>query len=315
MKKINKKIVDKYIFVIVMLSYFLILFAIFWVGVNINSFLLAFQNIRYTPDGYVSTFDAGFDNFTLFLNDFFDGAKNGGTIVWNGILNSVKLWGISTLINLPLSLIFSYFVFRKIWGYNVYRTIFMMPSIISGFVFCLIFRKMVDGGLITQIWANVKGEAPSLLRDPQYNFGVILFYTIWLGFGTRTIVYTNAMKDIPDEVLESAKIDGVDNMFSEMWYMIVPLIWPTISTFLITGMAGMLMASGPLLEFYGVGNVPRNVYTLGFYYTEQLLNGGSGNETMFPYLAAGGLILSAVAIALTYLVRWGCNKLEKKWHG
>lgn len=313
MKKINKKTVNKYIFVTVMLSYFLIMFAIFWVGVNINSFLLAFQNIQSTPDGYVRTFDAGFDNFKLFLSEFFNGKANGGTIVYNGILNSLKLWWISTLINLPLSIIFSYFVFRKIWGYQAYRTIFMMPQIISSFVFCLIFRKMVDGGLITQLWAKISGEAPSLLRDSKYNFGIILFYTIWLGFGTRTIVYTNAMKDIPEEVLESAKVDGVDNMFSELWYMVLPLIWPTISTFLITGMAGMLMASGPLLEFYGVGNVPRNVYTLGFYYTEQMMNGG--NETTFPFLAAGGLILSAVAIVLTYLVRWGCNKLEAKFNG
>ena len=307
--KIKKKTVSKYLFVGTLMIIPVTLWIIFYIGRNVTFFMLPFQNITYTTQGNVTTFDAGFSHFV----EFFDMIQDGGSFVVRGILNSMRLWWTQTLICLPLSLFFSYFIFKKVWGTRWFQFVVLLPTIISGFVYSLIFRKMADGGPLNVLFSQMIGEDVSLFRDERYNFQVIVFYSVWMGFGSRTIYYSNAMKDIDDEVLESAKLDGVDNMFSELWYMIIPLIWPTISTFFITGVAGMLMASGPLFEWYGVGNVPPNVYTFGFYFTEQMLNGG--NETMYPFMAAASVCLSVVAVSLTYTVRYFFNKLEDKWHG
>ena len=307
--KIKKKTVSKYLFVGALMAIPVTLWAIFYIGRNITFFILPFQNIEYINGKNVASFGAGFSHF----KEFFDLIGDSNSFVVRGILNSLRLYWTQLIICLPLSLFFSYFIFKKVWGTRWFQFTVLLPSIVSGFVYSLIFRKMIDGGPLNALFSQLVGEEVSLLRDDRYNFQLMIFWGVWMGFGSRTVYYSNAMKDIGDEVLESAKLDGVDNMFSELWYMIIPLIWPTISTFLVTGAGAMLMASGPLYEWYGIGNVPPNVYTFGFYFTEQML--GSTSEVMYPFMAAANICLSVVCVTYTYTMRYFFNKLEAKWHG
>ena len=77
------------------------------------------------------------------------------------------------------------------------------------------------------------------------------------------MMYSNAMNEIPDELFESAQIDGLNNMFLELWYIILPMIFPTLSTTLVLGYAGILTQMGPILEFY-MYDAPLEVYTMGY---------------------------------------------------
>jgi hypothetical protein len=92
-------------------------------------------------------------------------------------------------------------------------------------------------------------------------------------FATNLIVYPNAMNDISPDIIDSAKVDGVDNMFTDLRTIILPLIWPTLTTFLVTGVASILSNSGPILEFYYL-SAPPYVQNMGYYYTVQVLKPG-----------------------------------------
>ena len=187
----------------------------------------------------------------------------------------------------------------------------MIPSIMSGLVISLIFINFIgSNGPFVWIVEKLKikdGEWFSLLYNKEYALNTCIFYSIWLSFALNLIIYPNAMRAIEPSILESAKIDGVNNMFQELWYIIIPLIYPTMTTFLILGVAGIFSASGPLIAFYDT-KAPDYVYTMGYYFTRQILV--DGNEFSYPKYAAGGLILTIISAPLTLFVKWLLEKFE-----
>ena len=64
-KKINRKVVSKYVFVWAMLAYPMILFLVFYIGVNAQSIIMSFQ--KYHLKG--SPTFVWFDNFKTFIKD------------------------------------------------------------------------------------------------------------------------------------------------------------------------------------------------------------------------------------------------------
>ena len=176
----------------------------------------------------------------------------------------------------------------------------MIPQIVSGMVIALMFKKFLDNALpsiMSEIF-NIK-DFPLLLSDSKTAFGTTIFYSIWIGFAMSVIVYCNAMNEIDNEVLESAQLDGVDNMFAELWYIVLPLIFPSISTFLVTGFAAIFTDGGPIMTFF-VDQAPASLYNMGYYYSVQVMQ---GNQSTYGVLAAGGLIMTLVVAPLTYLIK------------
>lgn len=300
MEKSKRNKLKKNLFVYSLIAYPLILFLIFYVVVNFNSILLAFQTI----DGSGKSF-AGLNNFKTFLSEMF----GEGNLLSYSFINSIKMYFINLVVCMPLYVFFSYLLFKKCFLNKTVSFLVMIPSIMSGLVIALIFVNFIgSNGPLTFIMERTGwngGKWLNLLYDEKYAFGTTLFYMIWLSFATSLIVYPTAMRGINPEVLESAKIDGVSNMFQELWYIILPLIYPTLTTFLITGFAAIFSTSGPLLEFYYT-DAPDYVSNMGYYFTKMILV--DGTEFSYPKYAAGGIILTIIVAPLTILLKWALEK-------
>ena len=289
---------SKNIFVWSILAYPLLLFAVFYIGVNFNSIIMAFRKFDF--DGSVSF--AGFSNFA----EFFASVAEDGSLLNISLINSLKMYFINLVICMPLYIFFSYLLFKKFPFHKGIRAIVLIPQVVSTFVITLLFQKFVNGVLPALFGAFGVEDFPVLLTDPKYSFGTTLFYMIWISFSVSLIVYPNAMNEIPGEVMESAEIDGTNGMFQELYYMILPLIFPTLSTFLITGFAGILTATGPILEFYMYSAMPE-VYNMGYYFLVKVMK---GSETFdYPVLAAGGLVMTLVMAPLTNLLKFFLDKV------
>lgn len=300
MERSKRNKLKKNLFVYSLIAYPLILFLIFYVVVNFNSILLAFQTI----DGSGKSF-AGLNNFKAFLSEMF----GEGNLLSYSFINSIKMYFINLVVCMPLYVFFSYLLFKKCFLNKTVSFLVMIPSIMSGLVIALIFVNFIgSNGPLTFIMERTGwngGKWLNLLYDEKYAFGTTLFYMIWLSFATSLIVYPTAMRGINPEVLESAKIDGISNMFQELWYIILPLIYPTLTTFLITGFAAIFSTSGPLLEFYYT-DAPDYVSNMGYYFTKMILV--DGTEFSYPKYAAGGIILTIIVAPLTILLKWALEK-------
>ena len=288
------------IFYILMIAYPIIQFCIFYIGVNSNSFLLAFQRIdpvtglttRWTFDVLVAAFKE-MTSPTLLAT----------------LQLSLQSYFILTGISIPLSLFFSYYIYKKMPFANAFKVILFVPSIISGIVMVSMYRFFIGEAipdLIEMLTGAEPGSVVGLLDIKEYRYPMIIFFNIWVGFGGGILMYSNAMSGISTEVVESAHLDGATG-FREFWHITLPLVYPTLSTFLITGVAGIFGNQLALFSFYGEG-AKSELWTYGYFLYIETKRVASAGREAYPRLSAMGMVLTCVVIPVTFLVRFLLEK-------
>jgi len=286
-------------------------FCIFYIGVNFNLVMLAFK--KYEVNRYVWH---GFDNFTKIIRDL----TSAGSVLNVSIINSLIVFAVGLFAGLPLALFFSYYIYKKRTGSRFFRVILFLPSIISVIVMVVLFRYFVGEAIPAFVEKVFKTIIPGPL-DPSTGFsmifGTIVFFGVWSGFGVSVLLYTGAMARIPPEITEYAAIDGVSDI-QEFFYITLPMIYPTVTAFMVIAVANIFISQANLYEFYGDDfTLPDSkLTTIGFYLFRTVMSGttggvGTGFE-VYPYAAAGGVIFTLIAAPLTLLVKWGLEKLGPK---
>ena len=280
---------NRLIFYCAFLSLPVLQFCIFYIGVNFNSLLLAFKSYEYETGAYQWV---GFMNFKEVFRDF-------GSVLYlqASIRNSLMLYAF-TMLTTFLALLFSYYIFKRAPLSRLFQTMLFIPNIISAIVMVTIFKYFVERA-IPFAWEKLMGETvQGLLGNQKTTLGTLIFYCCWSGFGVQMLMYSGAMSGVSDSVIEAAKLDGITPI-REFFYIIVPLIYPTLVTFLVVEVAGIFTNQMKLYNFYGL-KAEYSLYTFGYFLYKEIQ---SVNISGYPYLAAMGLVLTAVAVPLTLIVR------------
>lgn len=269
-------------------------FAVFYIGVNFNSLLLSFKDI----DVY------DFNKFNLTLNNFVNWFVDPALSKQFGesFVVSLEAYLITLIVGVPLGCFFSYYIFKKMPLAGFFRVMLFLPSILSAIVLVPIYVCFVDN-VIPQLMKNLGMESVNLLSD--HRFATVMFYNVLVGFGTSVLMYSNKMSSISPEILESAHLDGAGGI-REFWYIVLPMAFPTISVFLVTGVAGIFTNQINAFIFFGT-NWKSEVRTLGYLMYVKTYN-AKQNISEYPQIAALGVILTLIAVPLTFLVRWLLNK-------
>ena len=219
-------------------------FAIFYVGVNFNSLLLAFKDYTYIQE--LSKFEYTFaklDKFKQVISELTTDPR-----LKAAVPNSLKLYFIGLIISSPLSLFFSYYIYKKKFARSFFRIALFLPSIISPIVLAVMFNNFAEEALPEYMLKWIGFECPSLLQSPKTRFTTLIFYNIWVGFGTSTLLYSSAMSGIDNEITEAAQLDGCTGI-REFIYIVFPLIYRTWSTFFYTGFVGIFTSQLHLHSF------------------------------------------------------------------
>lgn len=282
-------------FIFCFLAFPVINFLIFYVYVNFDAFFMAFQR-PVTGQGFGATVWS-MENFkTIFRLLSF--SEDG--ILWQAFLNTVLFFLAGMLVGLPLSILMSYFIYKKIKGYKLFRFVTYLPNIITSSALVILFKNAVGpGGPIDAIITKAGGEYIDPLTVNETAIWMIIFYSVSFGFGTNLIVLNGAMSGINKEMLEAAEIDGC-NWFKELIYIIIPLVWPTISTIVVLATAGFLGATGPILAFTKGTN---GTMTLAFYIYQLVSGVGNGGQQDLYLASAVGVIMTVISFPLALLVR------------
>ena len=215
-------------------------FFIFYICVNFNSILLAFKSYSISEGEQF----AGLANFAQVFSDMFHSSE-----IIEAFKNSLLLWVFSFLVGMTLALFFSYYIYKKYLGSGLFRIVLFLPSIISSIVLVIMFRYFVTNAL-PAIMEPLGVVVPDLLDMPAQSKPTIIFYCLWTGFGTSTMMYVGAMNNISDSIVEYAQLDGFSPL-QEFFYITLPMIFPTIITFVTVGIAGILTNQMGLYNFYG----------------------------------------------------------------
>lgn len=137
------------------------------------------------------------------------------------------------------------------------------------------------------------------LLSGKTRYATVMFYNLFVSFGTTVLLYSNKMSSISPEVIEAAQLDGA-NSVQEFFRIVLPQTYPTLSVFLISGVAGIFINEINNFAFFKY-SWKSDTATLGFlmYLTQK----AKADIVQYPPLAALGIMMSAIAIPLTFAVK------------
>ena len=283
------------IFLFTLLAYPVLHVTIFYVGVNLNSILLAFEKYDMNAGKYY--FD-GVSNFIKFFN-----ALKYESVMKTALKNSCLTYLFMQGVFFPLCVLFSFFIYKKLPGAGFFKIVLFLPQIMSSIVVTLMFKYFVEVGIpyLIKVVPRADSLPMSWLANVETRYWTLLFYGMWAGFGGSIILYTGAMCRIPDSIIEYGRLDGL-TILQEFWHITLPLIYPTLTTMLVVSVSGFFTSQLSAYNFYG-GNAPPGINTLGYYFFVQVV-GGASSSVDYPYASAMGLIFTGVAAPVTLLVKY-----------
>jgi multiple sugar transport system permease protein len=167
----------------------------------------------------------GFQNYRYLL---FESEK-----FYKAIYNTIYY----TVLRVPLvmigSLLLAMLVARPRRGVNLARTIYYMPSIITGVALSVIWLWMYNPkfGLVNRALALVGLPLPLWLESTTWSKPAIVLMGLWSIGGGRMIVMIAGLNGIPRHLYESARVDGA-GWWSQFWHITIPQLSPTL--FLLT---------------------------------------------------------------------------------
>lgn len=307
--KSKKKNLRRNLFICSLLTVPLLHFIVFWLYINVETISLAFMEWDFFSNSYKF---AGIDNFVEQFRQFKARPEH-----LNMFFNAFKAIPIN-IACLVLAVIIGYAFSKHIRGERVFRVIFYLPSMISIVIQTLCYRYM-----FTYNPGMLQGPAAELLRmlGVDYNgwetalsdpvvinriWWLIAIFCVWASAGINIILMASAMSRIPEEVLESAKLDGV-GFWRELFQIHIPLIMPTISVFLVNSM--MAVSSFYIQPMLLTGNItgPGGAYnTVGWYMFNMA---PIAQDSDMPLISTVGFILTVAVTFLVILVKTITDKI------
>lgn len=269
---------------------------IMYIYCNLSSFAMAFTDINgnWSFDNFIRIYD----EFTMETSKIREAFRN--TFITFGVMVAA----------FPFQVLVSYFIYKKIPFHNFLRTSFFLPSLISAIAITMVFENVIGTeSIIAETVAKLQGldYTPELMADSRYVNTVIIIHKLWLTFPGDLIIWGGTFARIPEDVLESAQLDGV-TWWTEFTKVIIPLIWPTFALKMILMLCGMFSSSG---EVFLLSRGDYGTMTIPAWMQLELYN-NSGNaftSNAYNYMAAFGLVVSILAISVSLIVRKVTDKM------
>lgn len=256
MKKLNFTKLTPYFYV----APFFILFAVFGVFPLFYSIVLSF--FKWTPSGPEKF--VGFANYIrYFTKDPYFGRS-----VYNTILLLFTGSYVQHLFALPLAIMLNQ---KFIKGRDALKTIYFIPNITSTVVVTIIFSMLFDEkfGFVNYILENWFGlpEIHWLSSSPGIK-ATVSFILNWKYIGFYTILYLAGLQAIPQELYESAHMDGA-NVWQQHFKITLPLLLPVVFFALsISTINGLQLFDEPFIltgQYSRMGGVDNGGLTTTFY--------------------------------------------------
>ena len=113
------------------------------------------------------------------------------------------------------------------------------------------------------------------------------------------MIYTGSMDQISPEIIEAGQVDGV-KPYQEFFFIVVPMILPTVATFMVASVATLFTNQASLYSFFGE-KVDVENQTLGYHMFVLVCD--VKKKTDYPYASALGIVCTLIAFPLTMLAR------------
>jgi cellobiose transport system permease protein len=274
----------------------------------VGSFFLIFCAFGLFPLGYTAwmsltdrnlleptTHFIGLDNYAELLRDEY---------FWNAVKNTFAIWVISTVPQLVLALGLAHLLNTKLRAKTFFRMGVMLPQVTSLVAVALIFTQLFsrDYGFFNYLLGGI-GIDPIDWEAGQISSWVAISTMVtWRWTGYNALLYLAAMQAIPDDLYESAAIDGAGR-WKQFWHITVPMIRPTIIfTVIVSTIGGLQLFTEPYLfqpiKQGALGGSARQYQTISMYLYEKSFG---SSQFDFGYAAAIAWCLFLIIVVVSFV--------------
>lgn len=183
------------------------------------AFLIAFL-VPFILGMYLS-----FTEFTTVTNSKFVGLSNYVKAIhnkdfMNALIFTAKFTVISVITINIFAFILALLLTRGKRGSNIFRSAFFMPNLIGGIVLGYIWQLIINGVLYK--------FGVTMTYDPKFGFYGLVVLMNWQLIGYMMIIYIAGIQNVPEDLVEAAKIDGASS-FRILRNIKIPMIMPSIT--------------------------------------------------------------------------------------
>lgn len=237
---------------------------------------------------------AGWDNYTSLFST--------GNAFPAALINTIIFTIVIVPVNLVLTLAMAFWIATSKFS-NLYRVLFFLPVVTPAVATSIIWKMLYQPGGVFDYVASLFGiDMPNLLATSSTALMAVVVVVIWNGLGYNTLIFSAAIDQLPEAVIDASRIDGA-GFWATLFQIKLPLMTPAIffattitiiQTFQIFAQPFVMTAGGP-------GNatvtVVMDVYQKAF----------QGGE--LGAAAAPAMILFALILVVTAFQWLG----QKKW--
>lgn len=229
----------------------------------------------------------GLENYITLIQD-----KMFWTSAWHSFLLAI-FSTLSLLLYLGISLVLA----SKIKGADLLRKIYLIPMLLSSVAIAQLWMKIFDptNGMANKLLEMFGVEnTPIWLADPAIALYAIFIPVIWQYAGFYILIYYAALKNVPEEVIEAAKIDGASPI--QIAFRIkLPLISGIFKVTIMLAVVGSLKYFDLIYVMTGGGPNGASEVMASYMYKEAFkLNN-------FGYGSAIGFGLLVICLVMTWL--------------
>lgn len=245
------------------LSYLLILPAIFLFGMFtyypfIKTIVLSFALTNKSGN---FTKWVGFDNWVRVLSK---------SSFWQVIVVTLKIAGINLIFTFGIAMIFALLATEKVRWSKLYQTMYALPMAIASSpaaaIFLFIYRQ--SNGLLN----NLLGTTINWTNEMPYAMWSVCAMTIWMHVGVSFIFLLVGFRNVPEDVLESAWVEGAGPL-RRIKDIIIPIASPQIFFVLFLNINSSFKAFAQIKLLTGGGPANQTKNLIYFIYENAIING------------------------------------------
>lgn len=201
----------------------------------------------------------GVDNFRRM---FFADAR-----YWSSVGATVYFAFFAVPLRLAFALVVALILNTRHRGLGLYRAAYYAPSILGTSVAVAVMWREIFGsrGLVNALLGGVGiQQRIAWLGDPRTAIWTLIILVVWQ-FGSPMLIFLSGLKQIPEELYESARIDGAGGV-RKFFLITLPLLSPVIFFNLIMQMIfGLTVFTQPFVITQGGPLDTTNFYALYLY--------------------------------------------------
>ncbi|MGA1838919.1 sugar ABC transporter permease, partial [Herbiconiux sp. 11R-BC] len=239
----------------------------------------------------------GLDNFAAIFAD---------PLLGKAIVNTLVITVVSVVVELVVGFALALHFNRRFPGSRWLSMLLLIPWLLPAVVVGTIWKWLLSGdGAVNDILHTLGLPTNAWLADPSTALWAVIAVSIWGGLPYWVTILGAALKQVPDEQLEAAQLDGA-GAWKRLRHIVIPAIWPVISVLVVMSVIYTLLIVDLVLVLTQ-GGPADNTVTLG------LLSYRAAFQ-LFQFGDAGayGMVLLVISLAFAAVYTWLSNRRERQ---